>query len=671
MSGMTGNNRYILYKKIARGGMAEIYLGKQTGRDNFQRVCCIKRILPHFAQEQEFIKMFRDEAHICKRLQHANITRVEGFEEVEGSYAIIMEFINGGDLRAVLAACEKSNHRLSVAMCAYIAAEAARGLHYAHCKVDDIDGTPLDIVHRDISPQNILLSFEGEVKVTDFGIADADDKSTETRPGIVKGKYSYMSPEQISARPVDARTDVFALSVVLWEMLAMRRLFQADNEVMTIQKVKNCQINLDLRELNKDLDPTLFAIVARGLKKDPRERFASAAEMERALRKYLSRHFSGFTVSDLSEFLKMVMSARRQELQEEIRNLLAIDVRSQQEEQDDKTHILAPGMSPSSLSRSAEIDLSLEDQTNAPSFELKRGGTQSPGGVQGEIRSGDHNLTHAGTRVAPSTPNILHRAGTSVPLRGYRNAPQNYPSSSSSRGGRHKQKKSGPRSLFSTGSVLMMTFLIIAVAVAVRIYRNQQLNTAPHEIEVLTTPTVLQVMLNDRLLFGGRFVETPLKISQSDHMQHYFIHSQRYKDGPFQLRQTEQDNTTLPETLVFRKTGYADEVFTFNLSQDTGQKYVVLAKTANMAPTRISLSAPGKPVWMQLDNGIISTQIAYDVPVDAKDIIFGIPHTLYIYPYGFRNRNGAFICTFSPRSRNWSAPYLVQINVSQKKCDYP
>ena len=135
---MADGGRYILAKKIARGGMAEIYLGKQIGEDGFQRLCAIKRILPHYAQDKEFIEMFRDEAHICKRLQHANIVRVEGFEEVEGSYAIIMEFVNGSDLRSILSSCEKASKRLDIPMALYVVAEAGRGLHYAHTQVDEI-----------------------------------------------------------------------------------------------------------------------------------------------------------------------------------------------------------------------------------------------------------------------------------------------------------------------------------------------------------------------------------------------------------------------------------------------------------------------------------------------------------------------------------------------------
>jgi len=345
---MAEDLRYVLAKKIARGGMAEIYLGKHVGEDGFQRLCAIKRILPHYAQDQEFIQMFRDEAHICKRLQHANIVRVEGFEEVEGSYAIIMEFVDGADLRTLLHSVEQAKKRMPVQMASYIVSEAARGLHYAHTKVDEITQQPLGIVHRDISPQNILVSFEGEVKVTDFGIADAESKLTETRPGIVKGKYSYMSPEQIAAKPVDARTDVFALSIVLWEMLAMRRLFQGENEVDTIQRVKNCKIEQDLRQLCPEVDEELDQIVRRGLAKDPRKRYKTAADFEKDLRRYMSRKHPDFTPEDLGDFLKKNMESRRNESAADIKKTLT------------ETN-LRPGRSKTSTGRRRAVDLALEE----------------------------------------------------------------------------------------------------------------------------------------------------------------------------------------------------------------------------------------------------------------------------------------------------------------------
>ena len=324
------NKSYILGQVVARGGMAEVYRGLHVGQDGFKRLVAIKRILPHHAQNSEFTEMFRDEAHIGQRLQHANVVKVEGFDIIDGSASIIMEFVDGSDLRSLLSATEvkKSQNGKKAYVpndiCVYIIAEAARGLHYAHTRRDDISGKPLNIVHRDMSPQNLLVSWEGEVKVTDFGIAaaDRDFKATETKAGIVKGKYSYMSPEQISGKKCDPRTDVFALSVVLWEMLAMRRLFTADNEVEVIEMVRNCKIPVRLKDCNPNVTDELEAIVLRGLTKDPRKRYESMESLEKSLRSYLSKSSSPATASDLSAYIKDVMSERRELAQEEMRKIL-------------------------------------------------------------------------------------------------------------------------------------------------------------------------------------------------------------------------------------------------------------------------------------------------------------------------------------------------------------
>ncbi|RYZ83686.1 MAG: serine/threonine protein kinase [Proteobacteria bacterium] len=164
-------NSYVLGKRIARGGMAEIYLGKAIGEAAFQKIVAIKRILPHYASDKEFIEMFRDEAHICKRLTHNNIVAVYDFTEVDGSYALVMEHVDGADLRSLLSACETAKTRLSVPSALFIAACSARALHYSHTKADEITNEALGIVHRDVSPQNILISYEGDVKITDFGIS--------------------------------------------------------------------------------------------------------------------------------------------------------------------------------------------------------------------------------------------------------------------------------------------------------------------------------------------------------------------------------------------------------------------------------------------------------------------------------------------------------------------
>ncbi|MBF0441096.1 MAG: serine/threonine protein kinase [Oligoflexales bacterium] len=323
---MASKTSYILGKRINRGGMAEIYLGKAMGGDSFERICAVKRILPHYAQDKEYIKMFRVEAHICKRLQHANIVQVYDFAEVDSSFAIIMEYVFGADLRTLLFACENARVRIPVPMVLHIGANAARGLHYAHTKTDEVTSKPLKIIHRDISPQNILISYEGEVKVTDFGIASAssDRKDVETRAGIVKGKYSYMSPEQVQARPLDARTDIFSLAIVLWESLAMKRLFSKDTEVETIKRVQNCEIPYKLTDLNQDVDEGLQSIILKGLEKDKKKRYQTAGEFDKALSKYLASKYPDFTAAELGDFLKQKLAKQRSETQSDIKQTLSL-----------------------------------------------------------------------------------------------------------------------------------------------------------------------------------------------------------------------------------------------------------------------------------------------------------------------------------------------------------
>lgn len=314
--------QYVLSKLIARGGMAEIYLGKGIGEDSFGRVCAIKRILPHHAQDKEFVKMFRDEAHICKRLQHANIVQVFDFTEVENSYALIMEYVEGSDLRSLLGACEQNQVKLSIPMVLYMIACVSRGLQYAHTKVDEVTNEPIGIIHRDISPQNILLSYEGEVKIIDFGIASSDSKMAETSPGVVKGKYAYMSPEQVMAKSLDPRSDVFSLAVVLWECLTMRRLFTGKSEVETIRKVQSCSIPNIIEDPTLGIPRELIAIVKKGLAKDRNKRYSSAGAFEKDLLKLLNMKYPEFMPQDFGIFIKKLLAKKRSEDQLNIKKVL-------------------------------------------------------------------------------------------------------------------------------------------------------------------------------------------------------------------------------------------------------------------------------------------------------------------------------------------------------------
>lgn len=318
------SDRYILGKMIAKGGMAEIYIAKKIGAEDFYKICAIKRILPQYAQEEEFLQMFRAEADICKRLQHTNIVQVMDFTTISGSYGIVMEYVDGVDLRAILAACEQAGVKLTVPMVLYITSMIARGLHYTHIKKDDLTGKPLDLIHRDVSPQNILIGFEGDVKLTDFGIAHFESKSVETQPGVVKGKYAYMSPEQVKGLKLDYQTDVYSLAVVMWEALAMKRLFCGETEIDTIKNVQECKIRYNLRDLNSSVDQELYEIIMKELSVDKDKRFSSAASFEKALLKYLYTYYPDFTVIELSNFLKKLLARKRLENQELIKSLAMV-----------------------------------------------------------------------------------------------------------------------------------------------------------------------------------------------------------------------------------------------------------------------------------------------------------------------------------------------------------
>ena len=195
--------KYQLIRKLAMGGMAEIHLARQLGFEGFEKKLVVKRILPHLAENKEFVQMFLHEARVAARLNHANIAQIFDLGNVDGSYFIAMEYIHGEDVRRVTKQAEATRRELPVALTLRIVADACAGLDYAHKRLDE-QGRPLDIVHRDVSPQNILVSFDGSVKVVDFGIAKAADQATVTRSGVLKGKYSYMSPEQAAGKQVDS-----------------------------------------------------------------------------------------------------------------------------------------------------------------------------------------------------------------------------------------------------------------------------------------------------------------------------------------------------------------------------------------------------------------------------------------------------------------------------------
>jgi len=316
--------KYILTERIAQGGMAEIHLGKSVGSDGFARVCAFKRILPHYAQDNEFVEMFRNEANVAKQLQNKNIVQVFDFVSDGTSYMLVMDFVDGQDLRGVLSAAEQQKKRIPIDLACYIAMETLSGLAYAHAAVD-VTGKSMGIIHRDVSPQNILVSYEGDVKITDFGIAKAENQISTTRVGVLKGKFRYMSPEQASGYNIDARSDIFAVGIILYEMLTMARLFRGE-DLAVLEAVRACQVRPPSQVNNSGVPPELDAIVMKLLAKDPLQRYQSGREAVRDLSRFLYQYRPDFFIGELADFMQSVFSEKLEAARERLRSTLALPV---------------------------------------------------------------------------------------------------------------------------------------------------------------------------------------------------------------------------------------------------------------------------------------------------------------------------------------------------------
>ncbi len=275
--------KYVLLRRLALGGMAEIFKAKAAGAEGFEKDLVVKRILPHYSDDETFVQMFIDEARITAKLQHPNIVQIFDFAKEDDSYYIAMEYIEGKDLKDVLEQSLKQNDPLSVAQCVWIAIEVAKALQYAHSKEER--GQPLNIVHRDVTPSNIMLTYRGDVKLMDFGIAKATQRSTKTQAGAVKGKVAYMSPEQARGKLLDGRTDIFALGVVMWEMLTRTRLFLAESDFETLNNVLRMEAPPP-SSINPDVPATLDPIIAKCIAKEPNQRWSSADALARDLTRW-------------------------------------------------------------------------------------------------------------------------------------------------------------------------------------------------------------------------------------------------------------------------------------------------------------------------------------------------------------------------------------------------
>lgn len=269
--------KYLLLERIGVGGMAEVFKAKTFGAEGFERLVAIKRILPHLVEDDDFVSMFIDEAKIAVRLQHPNIVGIHDLGRAEGTLYIAMEFVPGRDVRAIYEFEQKRRGVTSIGVACHIVMKMCEALHHAHFATGP-RGEPLQVIHRDVSPQNVLLSFDGEVKVADFGLAKARGRMVQTQAGVVKGKLAYMSPEQLRGDEIDHRVDVFGLGIVLFELLTGQRLFLGPTDMDTLRRVYDATVP-PMRELNPSVHPDLEAIVRRALAKDRDERYGTALEL--------------------------------------------------------------------------------------------------------------------------------------------------------------------------------------------------------------------------------------------------------------------------------------------------------------------------------------------------------------------------------------------------------
>jgi serine/threonine protein kinase len=285
--------RYTLTERLALGGMAEVFKAKISSAHGFEKLLVIKRILPQLAADRTFVSMFIDEAKLTAQLIHPKIVQVIDFGEVKGQYFIALEFIDGFDALALLRGSAGKQIRLPMPICMFIAMEVLDALDYAH-NARDAEGRPMHLVHRDISPSNLFISRRGDVKLGDFGIAHAKERESKTQAGTLKGKYGYMSPEQVLGAGLDGRSDLFAVGIVMAEMLMGRRLFSAANDLDVLLMVRDGKLER-LDKYARDMPPALDHIVRKALARKVEDRFQSAAEFRDALADLLFQ--SGMRVS--------------------------------------------------------------------------------------------------------------------------------------------------------------------------------------------------------------------------------------------------------------------------------------------------------------------------------------------------------------------------------------
>lgn len=300
MEGMTRIGPYLLTRKIAQGGMAELYLADYLREDGFRKTVAVKKVLPHLAENRDFIDMFIREARLAALLQHPNVVQIADFGKIQNAYFIAMEYVDGKNLAEIMGFLKKG---LPVDMAVFLILKISTGLQYSHARRDDKTGKPLNIVHRDISPQNILVSMNGEVKLSDFGISKANSEPSLTQAGVIKGKLSYLSPEQAMGQEVNHQIDIYALGLVFYEILSGSRLYRFANDIEAIRTIPQMTIPPIITR-RPDIPQGLNDIVMKCLEKSTVKRYQTAQELNTDLQKLKNHLAITYDASDLTLFMR-------------------------------------------------------------------------------------------------------------------------------------------------------------------------------------------------------------------------------------------------------------------------------------------------------------------------------------------------------------------------------
>ncbi|HEY3815698.1 MAG TPA: serine/threonine-protein kinase [Polyangiaceae bacterium] len=301
--------RYRVVEKLESGGMAEVFRAESEGLQGFRKQVAIKRVLPHLSSKKKFISMFLDEARLSAQLSHSNCVQVFDIGVGDNAFFIVMEFVDGANLKAIIEHIKKSGRDFPVEAAVYIGLELTKGLAYAH-ELTDNNGTPLHIVHRDMSPPNVLITKNGEIKIVDFGLAKANSQLEKSEPGIIKGKFSYLSPEAAMGQEVDLRTDVFAVGIILWELLAGQRLFLGDTDFQTVKKVQGAVVP-PISGINKKVPLELEKIINKSLARDPQQRYGTARDLGMDLSKFMFKYGVPVSTFDIASLVNVAMKERQ------------------------------------------------------------------------------------------------------------------------------------------------------------------------------------------------------------------------------------------------------------------------------------------------------------------------------------------------------------------------